>query len=160
MRIQKNKPFSKRRSLDLLKNNPTWKSTSIITHWPWHSFTSIWWCCIFLRILIKVFLWYNSLNINKTCIISFTYKDLLSFKFATSNSKPLILIKLKHREKHKYISQFHLTQNQWLLHTLKNCDFMKTRSFDLKVSAGFKAARKYGEYSLKLNRVKKMTREN
>ena len=30
----------------------------------------------------------------------------------------------------------------------------------MKVSAGFKAARKYGEYSLKLNKVKKMTREN
>ena len=30
----------------------------------------------------------------------------------------------------------------------------------MKVSAGFKAARKYGEYSLKLNKVKKMIREN
>ena len=79
--------------------NPTWISTRIITHWLWHHFTSIWWCCIFLRILIKVFLWYNSLNINKNCIISLTYKELLSFKFAASSSTLLILIKLKHREK-------------------------------------------------------------
>ena len=31
-----------------------------------------------------------------------------------------------------------------------------TRSFNLKVSAGAKAERKYGEHSLKINKVKKM----
>ena len=31
-----------------------------------------------------------------------------------------------------------------------------TRSFNLKVSAGVRAGRKYGEYSLKRNKVKKM----
>lgn len=77
--------------------NPTWISTRIITHWLWHHFTSIWWCYILRWILIKVFFRYNSFNINKNCIISLTYKELLSFQFASSISTPSILMKSEHK---------------------------------------------------------------
>ena len=77
--------------------NPTWISTRIITHWLWHHFTSIWWCYILRRIWIEVFFRYNSFNINKCCIISLTYKELLSFPFASSISTPSILMESEHK---------------------------------------------------------------
>ena len=101
--------------------NPTWKSTRVIIHWPCHHFTSTW-CYILCRILIKVFFWYNSFNINKTCMISLSYKELLSSQFASSTSTPMILMKSEHKNacnyKYNFNKKLKLKNVTWCLDLL------------------------------------------